>query len=221
MKIQIERRSAVQQVADGLRANMLSGSLPPGTRLRELELAETLEVARSTVREALIVLRNERMVSRRSEGRGWEVRRLSADEIDDIFKARIALEKAAIDAARNGGPESLTPLRRSVEELATTMKADDKLAILEADFECHLALVRVLDSQRLVDMYAELLLDLRLSLANLERPSDWPRELRNHRKFVRLLERGEFDEADEVLSTRLEYVRSSLSELLAPGERMA
>lgn len=221
MKIEIERRSAVEQVADGLRANMLDGSLPPGTRLRELELAETLGVARSTVREALIMLRNERMVSRRSEGRGWEVRRLSAGEIDDIFKARIALETAAINAARGAGPEAVAPLRRSVDELAATMKSDDKLAILDADFQCHLALIRLLDSQRLVDMYAELLVDLRLSLANVERPSDWPRELKNHRRFIRLLERGEFDEADEVLARRLEHVRSSLSQLLAPDERMA
>lgn len=221
MKIQIERRSAVEQVADGLRANMLSGALPPGTRLRELELAETLEVARSTVREALIMLRNERMVSRRSEGRGWQVRRLSADEIDDIFKARMALEIAAINAARTAGPDAVAPLRTTVEALASTMKSDDKLAILDADFECHLALVRLLGSKRLVDMYAELLLDLRLSLANVETPSDWPRELKNHRRFVRLLQRGEFDQADDVLRKRLEHVRVSLAELLTPDERMA
>lgn len=221
MKIEIERRSAVEQVADGLRKNMLDGSLPPGTRLRELELAETLQVARSTVREALIMLRNERMVSRRSEGRGWEVRRLAADEIDDLFKARLALETAAINAARRAGPDAVAPLRRSVDALASTMKSDDKLAILDADFECHLALIRILDSQRLVDMYGELLTDLRLSLANVETPSDWPRELKNHRRFVRLLERAEFDEADRVLTRRLEHVRSALSQLLAPDERMA
>lgn len=218
MEIQIERRSAVEQVADGLRANMLTGSLPPGTRLRELELSESLQVARSTVREALIILRNEGMVSRRSEGRGWQVRRLSSEEIDDIFRARIALEMAAINAAQTAGPGDLEPLRATVDALAATMRTDDKVAILEADFECHLALVRLIGSQRLVDMYSELLLDLRLSLASVESPSDWPRELQNHEEFVGLLEDGSFDEARDMLTRRLEYVRSALARLLSPAE---
>lgn len=218
MKIDIERRSAVEQVADGLRNNMLSGSLPPGTRLRELELAETLDVARSTVREALIVLRNEGTVSRRSEGRGWEVRQLSAAEIDDIFRARLTFEFAAIDSAEDADTSGLEPLRTAVDDLANAMESDDKLTILDADFECHLALVRLIGSQRLVDMYSELLLDLRLSLANVETASDWPRELKNHKQFVRLLERGEFDKARTVLARRLEHVHRSLTELLATSD---
>lgn len=209
-EIRIERRSTVEQVTDGLRNNMLTGSLGPGTRLRELELSQSLGVARSTVREALLVLRNEGLVSRRHNARGWEVRRLSTDEIVDIFRARMALERAGIAAAEMAGPDAVAPVREAVAKLARVMKTGDKVAILEADFDCHTVLVSLIGSERLTSMYGELLLDLRLSLATVEHSSDWPRELANHKKFVRLLEKGRWDQARDELAQRLEYVERAL-----------
>jgi DNA-binding GntR family transcriptional regulator len=220
-EIRIDRRSTVEQVTDGLRNNMLTGSLGPGTRLRELELSQSLGVARSTVREALLVLRNEGLVTRRSNARGWEVRRLSTDEIVDIFRARIALEMAGIAAAESAGAQVVAPVREAVDRLAEVMTTADKVAILEADFECHVALVRLTGSERLAGMYADLLLDLRLSLATVEQPSDWPRELRNHEQFVRLLERGRWDQARSTLTKRLGYVERSLLEAIATQQAAA
>ncbi len=213
-EIRIDRRSTVEQVTDGLRNNMLTGALGPGTRLRELELAQSLGVARSTVREALLVLRNEGLVNRRHNARGWEVRRLDPDQISDIFRARIALENAGITAAQAAGTNTVVPVREAVDRLGEVMKTGDKVAILEADFDCHVALVRLTGSERLASMYADLLLDLRLSLATVEHPSDWPRELANHQKFVRLLERARWDQARDMLAQRLGYVERSLLEAI-------
>lgn len=218
-EIRIERRSTVEQVTDGLRENMLTGLLGPGTRLRELDLAQELGVARSTVREALLVLRNEGLVSRRHNARGWEVKRLVPDDIVDIFRARMALETAGIAAAEAAGRETVRPVTEAVNRLETAMQTGDKVAILEADFGCHLAVVELTGSQRLKSMYEEILLDLRLSLATVEHSSDWPRELANHRRFARMLERGRWDQAREELAKRLGYVERAL--LLAFEKRQA
>ncbi|MQA01891.1 MAG: FCD domain-containing protein [Streptosporangiales bacterium] len=208
--LRLDRRSAVEQVADGLRDRMFDGTLPPGTRLRELDLADSLQVARSTVREALLVLRKDRLVVRRDNGRGWEVRRLRPDEITDIFRARRWIEFAAVSAAEESTGDPLGPVEKRVAALADAMRTEDKPSILAADLQCHLELVRMTGSERLVGMYAELLRDLRPLLAVVEQPSDWPRELKNHRKFVRLMRRGEWDAARASMVERLTYVEETM-----------
>lgn len=191
---------------------MFDGALPPGTRLRELELADALQVARSTVREALLVLRKERLVVRRDAGRGWEVRRLRVAEVTDVFRARRWIEFAAVHAAQQAEGDVLAPVERQVEVLAETMRSEDKGRIVAADLECHLALVRLTGSDRLVSMYAELLRDLRPLIALVEQPSDWPRELTNHRKFVELMRSGDWDEARQLMSDRLTHVERTMIE---------
>lgn len=213
--LRLDRRTAVEQVADGMRGQMFDGTLPPGTRLRELALADSLHVARSTVREALLVLRKERLVVKQDNGRGWEVRLLRPDEVTDIFHARRWIEFAAVYAAEAAGPDSLAPVASAVANLADVMRTGDKTRIVEADLECHLALVRITSSERLTGMYAELLRDLRPLIGLVEKPSDWPRELRNHRRFVRMMQRGEWDDARVVMAERLDHVERTMLTTLA------
>ena len=51
--LHVEPVSVVDRVVDALRRALFEGELDPGTPLREVALAESLGVARSTVREAL------------------------------------------------------------------------------------------------------------------------------------------------------------------------
>src|SRR2546430_2516572 len=73
-----------------LRRAIVQGQLRPKQRLVEAELAETLEVSRTPIREALQRLALDGLVSRHR--RGWVVREHEADEIKDIYACRAALE---------------------------------------------------------------------------------------------------------------------------------
>src|ERR1044072_5073449 len=81
---------AYQQV----RAMIMSGELPPGTRLKEADLAERLEISRTPVREALKRLINERLVSRDDLG-GGAVHVPTPRDLDDIYLIREVLEGLA------------------------------------------------------------------------------------------------------------------------------
>jgi len=50
------------QVAEILRSQIRSGQLPAGSRITEAEITETYEIARSTARRALAVLRDEGLI---------------------------------------------------------------------------------------------------------------------------------------------------------------
>jgi DNA-binding GntR family transcriptional regulator len=89
---------------DKLRMAIYHGELTPGQRLIETELASTYETSRGAVREALVLLSNEGLVSRQRNRGAW-VRPVSLEEAIEITEVRAVVEglcaaKAAIAAIR-------------------------------------------------------------------------------------------------------------------------
>lgn len=80
-----------------LRAQIVDGTLVPGTPLVEGALATAFGVSRSPIRDALSQLHYEGLLER--HGRAMRVRVLMAEDILEIYEVRIALERAAARAA--------------------------------------------------------------------------------------------------------------------------
>jgi DNA-binding GntR family transcriptional regulator len=90
--------SNLDTVIADIRERILSAGLPPGTWLRQEELAATLGTTRVAVREALRILETDGLV--RSEAhRGFVVSELDADQVEEIYDLRIALESHAVRLA--------------------------------------------------------------------------------------------------------------------------
>jgi len=83
-----------------LRAEILEGTLEPGTVLAEVEQSTRLGVSRTPVREALRQLAADGLVA--ASGRGTVVTAISRDDIVSLYELREALEaKAAALAAQH------------------------------------------------------------------------------------------------------------------------
>ena len=80
--------STVDRVVEELRRAVFEGELEAGTPLREVALADSLGVARSTVREALGVLVAEGIATR-EPNRGVSVASPDPDSISDVLRARL------------------------------------------------------------------------------------------------------------------------------------
>lgn len=105
-------------VHDRLRTKILTLELKPGTRLVEDELTATLQAGRTPVREALLRLQGEGLVSR---DRGWIVEATDPANFRSIFEARIAIEGyAARLAAERIGDEALQRMTRLMEAMERT-----------------------------------------------------------------------------------------------------
>ncbi|GAA4349028.1 GntR family transcriptional regulator [Variovorax defluvii] len=105
------------QVAEHLGARIIEGAHAPGSRLREIELAESFDVSRATIREALRLLEQRGLV-RILPQRGAHVTQLSAKELDDLFEVRASLlaTGSRIVAERCTAAEAAT-LRSVLERL--------------------------------------------------------------------------------------------------------
>lgn len=85
------RTLPAQSVADWLRDGIRRGRFVPGQRLVEADITQATGASRSKVREALQRLESEGLVLI-EEFKGASVRRVSLEELRQIYRARVALE---------------------------------------------------------------------------------------------------------------------------------
>jgi DNA-binding GntR family transcriptional regulator len=105
-------------IARRLGQAILSGSITPGTRLREETLAKRFSVSRTPIREALIALSASGLVVL-EPNRGSTVLRLTADDVAEVYHLRALLEsESAALAARRGNNGVAELLVKSCDRMA-------------------------------------------------------------------------------------------------------
>jgi DNA-binding GntR family transcriptional regulator len=104
-----------------IKTRILDRSYAPGRRLRAQELAESMAISRTPVREAFGRLEQEGLL-RREDGWGFTVRGLTAEEIIELFEVREALEQGALSLAiPRLGEDQLAHLGRLLEGSAAAL----------------------------------------------------------------------------------------------------
>ena len=141
MRISISERalgtSARDRVYDALREAIVSAELEPGRRLSENELADRLGVSRTPVREALVRLRDDRLVAIVPQ-LGTFVTLIAADAVADAHFVREALECSAIRlAAERAAPRDLADLQANVAEQERAEESGDAEAFDRLDEALH------------------------------------------------------------------------------------
>jgi DNA-binding GntR family transcriptional regulator len=184
----LNRRGAAELIAEELRRRIMDGDFSPGEPLREADLAEAFGVARNTVREALRLLTQERIAVHEVH-RGVAVRRLTPDEVRDIYAVRTLLEKGASARAGTLTPEEVQRLQGIVAAAEEAVQQGDAKAVQAQNAEFHRQLVGLLGNTRLDQLFEQLLGEIRLILTGfIGRDHPWPQ--RNSR-LVQLLVDGD------------------------------
>lgn len=148
------------QIYDRVRRFLREGPVRPGDRLREQVIADRLGVSRTPVREALMRLAQEQLVA--PAGRGFEVPRLSATDLADIFGLRRALEPAAFAEVAAGGKS--TALKAAMARGDAAHAAGNVAAVARANAAFRAAWFSLVTNRRLVaamELYDDHLVHLR------------------------------------------------------------
>jgi DNA-binding GntR family transcriptional regulator len=109
--------SSVQRAASEIRELIHSGQLVPGQQLRQQSLAEIIGISRAPVREALQSLLADGVVEH-IPNFGYQVTRLNADELAQIYLMRRLLEEQlylAIEDVPEGTAEELDALNQQIQ----------------------------------------------------------------------------------------------------------
>jgi DNA-binding GntR family transcriptional regulator len=156
LRISDPRLTSVQ-VHAYLRELIVDGTLPPGTELKQAELARIFAVSRTPLREAFRMLQEEGLVSAEPNQRS-RVLGIDPDELDMLYAARVTLESLGVRVtAGRLSREDLRSAAGAMREMDRAYRADDMPSWSVAHHRFHRTVVsgcgtRVL---RTITSYAE------------------------------------------------------------------
>jgi DNA-binding GntR family transcriptional regulator len=128
-------------VVERLRDMIVEGELATGERLHDANLAATLNVSRTPIREAIKLLATEGLVDL-LPGRGARVSEMSNDDIMELFETIAGVERYACElAAERMSERDLERLRRLHERMARHHAAGERQPYFKLNHEIHLAIV--------------------------------------------------------------------------------
>jgi DNA-binding GntR family transcriptional regulator len=147
------RPTAADAAYQRLRAMILDNHLPPGAQRLEAELALELGLSRTPVREAMLRLQQDGLVSV-TPRHGMRVAPISPADMRDIYDVLESLEpKAAELLARRNLPEAdLVPLLSSCDAMEAAIAQQDRTAWAQADEAFHRGLAELCGNTRLAAM---------------------------------------------------------------------
>jgi DNA-binding GntR family transcriptional regulator len=132
---------------------IISGKLSPGTKITITQLAEQLGVSLMPVRQALRALEAKNLITIQ-KNRRLTIRKLSADDLNELLQIRLNLEcMAAQRAAANCTDETVLRLERLLEEMKTV---EDRELYLEKNREFHHTIYRSASRSILLEIIEDL-----------------------------------------------------------------
>jgi DNA-binding GntR family transcriptional regulator len=138
----IDRIPLREHVYELLQQAIVSGELPPGQRIRDLDLAAQLGVSRTPVREALQRLEDEGLVET-LPGSLTRVVPLDTQAARETFPVVATLHALATRLAVGHLTEQdFVSLRQANDRLVAALEANDVMGAIQADDSFHHALVR-------------------------------------------------------------------------------
>ncbi|MEV0209818.1 MULTISPECIES: GntR family transcriptional regulator [unclassified Streptomyces] len=213
----IEPLGAIRErVLAGLRQEIISGTLRPGDRLVERELADRFGVSRVPVREAIRALVTEGFVHFETPRRAL-VRRLTRDDVRELFELREALEVYAAGlAAARATPEDLAETEKLLASAAAATEAGDAEAITDINSRLHDRIMAMAGNGLLTEALEPVAGRLRWMT---RRNEEWPHLLVEHRELYEAIASGDPERAraQALVHVRTNY-RSTVRHLFGEAE---
>lgn len=191
-----------ERVVEQLRQLITDGEFQPGQRLSEQALSERLGISRNTLREVFRLLTKDGLL-RHEPNRGVFVAEPSIAAIIDIYRVRRLIECQALAQAYPRHPAKQR-MRAAVEAGLRAREASDWLGVGTANMSFHMGVVELADSERLNQLFAQVLAELRLAFGLLRDPEFLHAPYVDmNRHILELAESGQFAEASKALNDYL------------------
>jgi DNA-binding GntR family transcriptional regulator len=207
--------SVTHRIYEKIRMAILTGEIPAGERLVELDLAAKMKSSRTPVREALQKIASEGLVYSIPRA-GYIVGEMSESEIQDIFEARLAVEQAAARLALERiTQEELGELEISLKNSEESVKRGVKDQMIGFDTEFHEILCGASRNQRLIQ-FGQMLRDhlLKYRIFGL-RVSEMARDaVSEHMQIFKALQSKDQQELEHSISRHLENSKQNILILL-------
>jgi DNA-binding GntR family transcriptional regulator len=205
------------QLIARIRERIIAGSYAPGAPLLQDSIAAEFGVSKIPVREALVQLKSEGLVDIFAH-RGFQVRAVSAREMEEVFRLRLAIEPDAVaDSARKASEADRAAAAISLNALNRALSAGDLTASGDLNSAFHLALV----VPRLHPVTSEMLgrlhtLAQRYVRMHLQPAGRVKRAIKEHTALHRAWASKNARQARAVCHAHIEETHDELAQVLSP-----
>lgn len=188
-----------------LRDSIINGDLKRGEIYNEMALAKELGISRTPVREALLELSAQGLVSFLPR-RGVVVNDYSRRDVEEVFEVRKAIELFAIDRAASMEPRpDLTEMAQALEKQRKAVEDGSKIDYLRADRDFHHSFSRLLANQRLLAILDNIrdLVQV-MSLGALAKEGRDEEVIQEHQRVIEAVELGDPQKARKAMEEHLD-----------------
>lgn len=181
----VTRNTLARQIYEVLLSRIQNGTLRPGQRLVEAEIAASVGTSRGPVREAIAMLQRAGLATS-DPFIGASITALARDEIVEIYSLRSVLEGyAASRAVQRSTEAELAELRAVTARMRTTRGPDVVSRLRELDAQFHATLVQLAGEEHLWHAWERLRARIALYHSTVEAAfSDGERLARMHEDLL-------------------------------------
>jgi DNA-binding GntR family transcriptional regulator len=208
--------SLAKLVRDDVLAGILNGSLLPGQRINEPDVAARLNVSRVPVREALRELESSGVVISRKHS-GVFVRQLGMVEVRDLYELRSLLDgfagRAAAQLPKKDRGSLVKFLVSTTSSMKEALKSADANRYYAENLRFHWAIVEAAGNVQMAEIYRGIVQKLHISrLKNLSGNSGRKASIAEHQTIVRALRQGDFAQTELLMARHVDDALVRLEE---------
>jgi len=193
---------------------ILTGTIDPGTRMMEVELAKKMGVSRTPIREAFRRLEQESLI--RDIGKGYQVLGITRDNLIDIMDIRIALEPmVSFYAAKNITPQGIQELKDVLDLQEFYTAKNDAEHLREMDEVFHDVICKISDrsviTETLLPLHRKTRLYRRISIENDIRRTNIMEE---HKKIFAAISASDCELAAKLTAEHVKQAKNNMMKRL-------
>jgi DNA-binding GntR family transcriptional regulator len=207
--VSLTRTVLREQIRELLLERILKGELQPGDRIVELQIAQEFGTSQAPVREALSELQSLGFVVYEPY-RGTRVRRITGEELAEIYPVRAALEELAAQEAASRLDGKVEELEREFEAMREAADRDDLQDLAAHDATFHRQIVEAAGNQVLLDTWRTLRVEARVVVTALKTDIDLQELAELHRPLLEALKEGSPEKAGGALRQHFETLRTMM-----------
>jgi DNA-binding GntR family transcriptional regulator len=203
----LQRDSMAERVKQNLLRRIMSGELPPGHRLVEMQIAHELNTSQGPVREALCELEGLELIVTEPY-KGSRVREVTLDDVREAYMVRAALENLAGQLAAPHFEGSTGTLKKIASAIREAARKKDIAAYARHDIQFHRLIVEGASNRILLRSWNSLAFEVRLQWWLSKGNADLMSVQEPHWEIIEALELGDGRRAGELLRKHISHFAS-------------
>lgn len=206
----------VQEAYDIIKNKIVYLELFPGQDISDYTLSKELNMSRTPIREALLELRRDGLIS--DYIGGYKVSKITKEDIIDLFDAREGLETMALKIAMRSpiNSKDIVELDDLNNKVFEAYKEDRLKDVFYFDQQLHVKLVSLSKNRRIIGFNDAIFLQLiRMRFLTFFERGLPEEAFRDHDCIIRSIANGKLSEAIELLSDHIQKTKDSYIEILS------